>query len=121
MVADWTTVASRWNFDAISSAHCSQRCGAQSTAMRRTAPRSSRLPRDHASLDRLADADIVGDQQPHRVEPECHQERHVLIRTRLDRQPAQRSKRAGAAAQIEPHGVEDEACTRAVASGGRIG
>ena len=38
---------------------------------------------DQAGLDGLADADIVGDQEPHGIEPQRHEERHELIRPRL--------------------------------------
>jgi hypothetical protein len=38
-----------------------------------------RLPRNQTALDRLADSDIVGDQDAHRVELQYHQQRHQLI------------------------------------------
>ena len=31
-----------------------------------------KLARDHSCLDRLADADVVRNQQPHWIEPEGH-------------------------------------------------
>ena len=48
-------------------------------------PAIEQLPRDHAGFDGLADAYIVGDQQPHRVESQRHEQQHVLIRPRLHR------------------------------------
>ena len=49
------------------------------------------LAGDQRGLDRLADADVVGDQQPHRVELERHQQRHELVGARLDGDPAEAS------------------------------
>ena len=55
-----------------------------------TAPRTvdvaavEQLARDQAGLDGLADADVVCDQQAHRIELERHQQRHELIGARLD-------------------------------------
>ena len=42
------------------------------------------LPGDGAGLDGLADADVVGDQQAHRVQLEGHHQRHELVGARLD-------------------------------------
>ncbi len=39
---------------------------------------------DDRCLDGLADADVVGDQEAHRVELERHHQRHELIGSRLD-------------------------------------
>ena len=47
------------------------------------------LGRDQSRLHRLADAHVVGDQQPHGVLPQRHQERHELVRPGLDGQPGQ--------------------------------
>ena len=46
------------------------------------------LARDHRRLDRLADADIVGDQEAHRRLPQCHDKRHELIGPGTDGQTA---------------------------------
>ena len=46
--------------------HCSARCGGQSTARRCDVAAVEQLAGDQRGLDRLADADVVGDQQPHR-------------------------------------------------------
>ena len=40
---------------------------------------------DHTGFDGLADANVVRDQEPHRIEPKCHDQRHELIRARGDR------------------------------------
>ena len=58
------------------------------------------LTRDHPGLDRLADADVIGDQQPHRIKPKGHDERYELIGPRCDRYPSQRPERRCARPQI---------------------
>ena len=40
---------------------------------------------DEQGLDRLADPDVVGDEQAHGVELERHEQRHELVGSRLDR------------------------------------
>jgi hypothetical protein len=47
-----------------------------------------KLAGDHRRLDRLPDADIVGDQQAHRLEPQRHDQRYELIGSRHDRDTA---------------------------------
>ena len=42
------------------------------------------LAQNKSGFDRLSDADIVGDQQPHDRKPQCHQERHKLVGTRFE-------------------------------------
>ena len=39
---------------------------------------------DQGRFHRLADTDVVGDQEPDRLETQSHQQRHKLVRTRLD-------------------------------------
>ena len=57
---------------------------------------------DQAGLDGLADADVVGDQQPDRVLPQRHQQRDELVGARLDGEPGQRAERPGAGAEADP-------------------
>ena len=64
------------------------------------------LARDHPRLDRLADADVVRDQQPHRIKPQGHDERHELVGPRCYRDPTQRSERRRAGSKIEASCVE---------------
>ena len=73
------------------------------------------LPGDQRSLDRLADADIVGDQQPHRLEPECHQQRNELIRTGVDGDAPERAERPGGRAETEPESVAEQASAARIA------
>ncbi len=68
------------------------------------------LARDERRLDGLADADVVGDQQAHRIELERHQERHELVGARLDGDLTGTSERARAAAEREEQGVAQEEC-----------
>jgi hypothetical protein len=42
------------------------------------------LARDESSLDRLPDADVVGDEETHRIQAQRHEQGHELIRPRLD-------------------------------------
>ncbi|MFO0651308.1 MAG: hypothetical protein U0326_34100 [Polyangiales bacterium] len=63
------------------------------------------LTRDEACLDGLADADVVGDEQPHRLLPQRHEQRHELVRARLDADARERAKRPCARAKAEAHGV----------------
>ena len=60
------------------------------------------LARDEAGLDGLADADVVGDQQPHRIELERHHQRHELVGPRLDRDAPEAAERTGGRARREP-------------------
>ena len=63
------------------------------------------LARDEQGLDRLADADVVGDEQTHRVELERHEQRHELVGSRLDRDLSEAPKGAGSPPQREQQGV----------------
>jgi hypothetical protein len=62
--------------------------------------------RDHRRLDRLADADIVGDQEPHRRLPQRHDQRHELIRTRHDGNVPERAERPRPGTQAQPWRIE---------------
>ena len=76
---------------------------------------------DQGRLDRLADADVVGDQQAHRVELERHQQRHQLVRARRHADPADRAERTGAGAEAEPQRVAEHAGRAVVAEVAGIG
>ena len=66
------------------------------------------LAQDQAGLDRLADADVIGDQQPRGFLAERHHQRGELVGARLEVDPAGTSERAGAAAQGKPEGIAQE-------------
>ena len=55
-----------------------------------------------AGLDGLADADVVGDQQPDRVLPQRHQQRDELVGAGLHGEPGQRPERPGAGPEPDP-------------------
>ena len=79
---------------------------------------------DQAGLDGLADADVVGDQQPDGVLPQRHQQRHELVGAGLDGDAGEGPERAGAGAEPEPQRGAQQAggvrCRRGRrASGGR--
>jgi hypothetical protein len=57
------------------------------------------LAQDEAGLDRLADPDVVRDQQPRGFLAERHHQRGELVGARLEVDPACASERAGTAAQ----------------------
>ena len=67
------------------------------------------LAQDQAGLDGLADADIVGDQQPHDGEAQRHQQRHELIGARLEAEPRRRAERPGAAPKRQPQRLGQQA------------
>ena len=60
------------------------------------------LAQDQPGFDGLADADIVGDQQPHDGKAQRHQQRHELVGARLEAEPRRRAERPGAAPQRQP-------------------
>jgi len=59
-------------------------------------------------LDGLADADIVGDEQTHRIEFERHEQRNELIGARLDGYLPKPAEWAGTSAQRQQEGVAQE-------------
>ena len=69
------------------------------------------LAQDQAGLDRLADADIVRDQQAHDGKAQRHQQRHELIGTRFEAQPRRRAERSCAAPEREPQRLGQQART----------
>ena len=76
---------------------------------------------DQGRFDRLADADVVGDQQADRVELERHQQRHQLVRARRHADPSDRAERAGARAEPEPQRIAEHAGGAVVAEVAGIG
>ena len=66
------------------------------------------LPGDQGRLDGLADAHVVGNHQSHGGHAQRHQQRHQLVRARLDAQPPERAERPGAAANRQPRGVQQQ-------------
>jgi hypothetical protein len=66
------------------------------------------LAQDEAGLDRLADADIVRDQEPRGFLAERHHQRGELVGARLEVDPAGASERTGAAPQRQPEGIAQE-------------
>ena len=77
------------------------------------------LAGDERRLDGLADADVVGDQQAHRVELERHHQRHELVGPRLDGDAAEAAERAGGGAGGEARRVAQELAGGEVAEVGR--
>ena len=64
------------------------------------------FPGDHARLDGLADAHVVGDQESHRIEAQSHDQRHELVGTRRNRNAAEGTERGCTGAKTEAGGVE---------------
>ena len=63
---------------------------------------------DQAALDRLADANVVGDQKPHGVELHRHHQRDELVGLGLEDDAAGAAKRPGAAAERQAERVAHE-------------
>jgi len=84
----------------ISSRHCSARCGGARTASRQS--RHDRGARGRLGAPRPScQSDVVGDQEPDGLLAQRHQERHELVRTRLDRDPGEAPERSRALAHRE--------------------
>ena len=66
------------------------------------------LAGDKGRLDGLADADVVGDEQPYRIEPKRHEQRDVLIGAGGEGEVTERAKRRGAGAELEAGSVVEE-------------
>ena len=73
------------------------------------------LASDQCGLDGLADADVVGDQQPDGIELERHQQRHELVGARLDRDATERPEGTGGGADAEPQRIAQQARAARVA------
>jgi hypothetical protein len=76
---------------------------------------------DEQRFDGLADADVVGDEHAHGVEPQRHQQRDELVRARADTDPSERAERAGGIAERKPGGVKEQRRGGRVAGGLWIG
>jgi hypothetical protein len=77
--------------------------------------------RDHSRFNRLAHADIVRDQQPHRRLPQGHDQRHELIRPWYDRDAAEGAKRPRAGAQAQTRRIKEGHDPCCVAAAHRLG
>jgi hypothetical protein len=71
-------------------------------------PAIEHLAHDHASLDRLADADVVGDQQALHLELQCHEEWNELIGARFDTELGRAPEGAGTAAHGKTQRVGEQ-------------
>jgi hypothetical protein len=65
-------------------------------------PAIEQLASYQTSLHRLADADVVGDQQAHWIELERHEEWDQLVRPRLDSYVPERPERSSTVAEAKP-------------------
>ena len=77
------------------------------------------LAREQQRLDGLADADVVGDEQAHRVEAQAHEQRHELVRARLDRDPPEAAEGPGPVAHREAQRLVEQSRGRGIAEVGR--
>ena len=85
-------------------------------------PCGQQLGGDQAGLDGLADADVVGDEQPDGVLAQGQQQRHELVGTGRDGDPGQAAERPAGGAEPDPQGVAQQAGGAVVAEvvrGGR--
>ena len=57
--------------------------------------RDEQLLSDECRLDGLADSDVVGDEEPDRVESQRHEQRDELVRPRLDRDGSEGTEWSG--------------------------
>ncbi|GBD19149.1 hypothetical protein HRbin27_01653 [bacterium HR27] len=67
------------------------------------------LAGDETGLDRLADADVVGDEEAHRVESQCHEERDELVGAGAHRDAAERAEGSSPLAQEQASGLTEQA------------
>ncbi len=63
------------------------------------------LSGNHAGLDGLTHAHVIGNQETHRILTQSHDERNVLIGTRRDRQASQGTEWTSSAAQSQADGI----------------
>ena len=63
------------------------------------------LTRNQTGFNGLADAHIISDQQADGIEPERQQQRHKLVRARLNGDARKGTKRPGAGTKAQPHRV----------------
>jgi hypothetical protein len=79
------------------------------------------LADDQPGFDGLPDTDVVRDEKPYRVEPQCHQERHQLIGARLDSYRTERAEGSSRGSKPEPQSVPQQSSGLMVTRGCRIG
>jgi hypothetical protein len=77
--------------------------------------------RDQTGFNRLADADIIGDEDAHRVELEADQQRNELVRAGLHVNTRERSERTGARPEAQFDGVTQQPARAMVTRLARIG
>ncbi|MCY1294579.1 hypothetical protein D9M69_359750 [compost metagenome] len=63
------------------------------------------LAGDESPLDGLADTDVVGNQQAHRGQLQCHQQRHELVSPRLNRDVTETTEGPRTTSQLELQGI----------------
>ena len=66
------------------------------------------FPSDQTCLDGLADANVVGDEQPNGVEPQRHEQRYQLIGARFDIEIAEAPERSRTGAEFEAKRVAQQ-------------
>ena len=79
------------------------------------------FPDDQRSLDGLANADVVANQQPHGGQPQGHEQGHELICTRLHSNVAEAAEGTGTGAQLQAQGIAQQQGCGVVAHLGRVG
>ena len=79
------------------------------------------LAGDEAGLDRLADADVVRDEDAHRVLLEGDQQRDELVMARLDGDAAEGAEGAGAAPEAQARRLAQEARAAEISGLGGVG
>ena len=79
------------------------------------------LAGDEQALDCLADADVVGNEQPDRVQLQGHQERHKLVGPWLDGDLAEGTERAGTGPEAQTDRVAEQPAGLVVAQVSRVG
>ena len=78
------------------------------------------LASDEEGLDGFADADVVGDEHADGIQAEGHHHGDELIRARADAELAEGAERAGAVAEGEAGGVEEELDAGVIAGAGGV-
>ncbi|KAF5031998.1 hypothetical protein DSECCO2_621890 [anaerobic digester metagenome] len=66
------------------------------------------LSYDKTSFNGFSDADIIGDQQPHRVHFQCHKKRYQLIGPWFNGDMTERSERTSSIAKLEHQGFTEQ-------------
>ena len=108
MVLLRTSSASMWNFSASSLLPL---LGKMRRAEHGQPPDLAAIQQfagDDRRLDGLADADVVGDQEPHGVELERHHQRHELVGPRLDSDAPEAAEWTGGGTGGQPRRITQE-------------